>query len=213
MSFRRLFPVLALVCFVWLSAIPTRADGFNPSYSQEWNLSGALLIVGNDACGGAPCTETVSFSFDVGYVSFYPGIWQPYAGSNQVVHFSGDLGSFAGGVGYLVPDNYFAFGGVGAEIDVHPIIPITGPMGFRNWVPTDPPVFENEAFMYRCGEINCPTDFAPFPEPGPPPYYYGFEPQGPAVFTVTAIPEPATLTLLFFGILLLGLGGAVSRKF
>jgi hypothetical protein len=83
-------------------------------------------------------------------------------------------------------------------------------MGFRNWVPTDPPVFENEAFMYSCGQINCPTDFTPYPFTGPPP---PFVVQGPAVFTVTAIPEPATLTLLFFGILLLGLGGAVSRKF
>ena len=210
MSFRRLFPVLALVCFVWLSATPARADTLLP---PAYDVTGALLIVGNNVCSGLPCTETVSFSFDLGYLEYLPGLFKPYI-VNVVADWSGALAFTESSAGPIPADLVFGFGlgEGGTEIDIRAPAPIRGPMGFLNWVPTDPPVFENQAVLYSCGTTTCVTDLVPPPLQHAPPDA-GILLDGPAVFTVKAIPEPATLTLLFSGLLLLGLGGAVSREF
>ena len=67
MSLVRLSFSLVLVCFVWFSTQPARADGLPPPLPHAYNVSGALLLVGNNVCAGLPCTETIAFSFDLGY--------------------------------------------------------------------------------------------------------------------------------------------------
>jgi hypothetical protein len=223
MSRFRVLPFLALGCFVWLSAIPARADGLPFLLPPAYSVSGALLIVGEDnACGGLPCTETVAFSFDVGYQFLDSNLYRAYA-TNMVDSWSGALGSFtksqagpifpgivtgvtgvcAGGGGDA---NFLAFGDpAGDEIDIHLC------QGFAS-TPVAPSI--RAADLYGCATTTCVNDFVPLdrgqtttlPQLG----LFLF---GPVEFRVTTTPEPATITLLVSGILLLGLGGAASRKF
>jgi hypothetical protein len=67
MRFLRVLVLLVLGCFVWLSAIPACADGLPLLLPPAYNVSGALVIVGENACAGLPCTETIAFSFHFGY--------------------------------------------------------------------------------------------------------------------------------------------------
>lgn len=226
MSLLRVLLSLALGSFVWLSATPARADGLPPPLPPAWDVTGALLLVGNNVCGGLPCTETIAFSFDAGY-QFLPAynVYELYF-SNLVQTGSGALGSFTDNTpgpqflsntpfypqypSTLVPGacfgkdfNYIVFGyPVGAEIDLQVCQAFVS-------TPTTPLI--TGAYLYGCFTATCVTDFAPVPS--------GTLPQ-PGIFkgalvssSVTSIPEPATLTLLLCGILLLGLGRAVSRKF
>jgi hypothetical protein len=217
-SFRlsRVSLLLALCCLVCLSAVSTRADG-TTFLSPGWDVSGALLMVGNDVCSGLPCTETISFSFDVGYVSVLPGFWEPYI-VNLVANWTGDMGSFteisAGPQIRNSITNYFAFFNDGTEIDIHPIPPIViPPLNTLNWVPTDPPVFDGVE-LFSCGTTTCVTDFVVPPlGQGQTPPVVGIRQEEFGVFSVTPIaaPEPSMLSMLAFGLLALGLAAA-SKK-
>jgi hypothetical protein len=117
LRFCRAFLLLALCCLACLSAVSTRADSFPPPVflPPSYQVSGALLIVGNDVCSGLPCTETIAFSFDFGYATFSgePGYF-PYV-SNLLATGTGALpftDSFTG-PGFLNPNEgvFLALGG------------------------------------------------------------------------------------------------------
>lgn len=213
LPFLRAVLSVALGCFVWLSAASARADGIFPPppvfLPPTYDVSGALLIVGNDACSGLPCTETIAFSFDYGYATFSgePGYYA-YV-SNLLATGSGAL-PFAEnfvGPGFLNP-NEGVFLGLGypvAEFDIF----------FADFFVLTPvaPVL-SVGDLYACETSTCITDFAPFPggRGGSPPEV-GLFVFGPVVATVTAIPEPATLSLLACGLLALGLAGTTRKVF
>ena len=226
----RVLPFLALGCFVWISAIPARADGLPPPLPPEWNVSGALLLVGNNVCAGLPCTETIAFSFDAGYqflpegVPGFSNVYELYF-SNLVETGSGALGSFTKNSpgpqflflanppfspGGLVPggpcSSGFDFNNINVGVPVGAEIDMQVCQAFVS-TPTPPSIVD--AYLYACNTKTCATDFAPFPSGTLPQQgIFGlvFE-----VSTVRSIPEPGPLTLLFSGLLLLGLRAA-SRK-
>jgi hypothetical protein len=213
---------LALGCFVCLSAAPTRADElpsppliFPPSYQ----VTGAFLIVGNPVCGGLPCTETISFSFDFGYLILYPDSgftdYTAYV-SDVLANWSGPLGSFTESSAGQGPDVFPESGGPGPflgfsngtdEIDLHitsipeVLTPVAPSLG--------------GADLYACGTTTCLIDFGPPNYQSETPPVQGIFASGPAEVTVTpipAIPEPATLSLLACGLLVLGLMEFAHRK-
>jgi hypothetical protein len=208
---------VALGCFVWLSAAPARADEIPPYLlPPAYAVSGALLLVGSDACSGLPCTETIAFSFDLGYEFFGENSYLPYL-TDFRANGSGALGSFTegpfAGPSFLgAAGNYFAFFPTPdelTEIDVY--VAQTSPSQFYA-APIAPTILDH-ADLYSCGDITCLTDFAPWLLP----FWNGTSANGiflggPVVSTVRAIPEPSTLSLLVWGLLALGLGVA-SKKF
>jgi len=205
MSLLRAVSVFALGCFVWLSATPVRADGLPIFLPPSYTVSGALLIVGDNACAGLPCTETVAFSFDFGYQFLGTNFYLPYV-AHLLANGSGALGSFTNsnaGPLFVDPEmNHIGFGDTaGDEIDIHLsefVVP----------APVAPSIIG--ADLFSCAMTTCLTDFAPQLLPSP---QFGIFLAGSVESKVTAIPEPAAFTLLLSGILLLGLGGAVTRKF
>lgn len=211
----RLFKIvslLALGCFVWLSTAPVRADQIPTPpvvLPPGWDVSGTLSIVGNNACSGLPCTETVAFSFDLGY-EFFPDVntYEAYI-ANVVNNWSGALGSFSttntGPERVNASQNIFGFfEPAGDEIDINIV------QGFVSTPPVTPTLLG--ATLYTCGTTTCLTDFAPPTFQGRTPPQFGILVGGPAEFTVTPTPEPATLTLLVFGLFVLGLVGTTCRK-
>ena len=221
MSFTRLSFSLVLVCFVWLSSsLPARADGLPPPLPPAYSVTGALLLAGNDVCAGLPCTETIAFSFDLGY-QFQPGLnlYEPYV-VNLVDTWSGALGSFTqstagrhflgdptinpgGGGGCFGLDSNFIglFNRSGDEIDIHLC------QGFVA-APVAPSILD--ADLYGCHTAVCVTEFSPFQSQSLP--QLGIFLNAPVGSKVTTIPEPATITLLVFGMLVFGVGRAISRK-
>jgi hypothetical protein len=205
--FSRIVSLLALGCFVWLSTTPVRADQI--VLAPAWDVSGTLSIVGNNACSGLPCTETVAFSFDLGY-EFFPDVntYEAYI-ANVTENWSGDLGSFhvttTGPQRVNASQNIFGFADpADDEIDINII------QGFVSTPPVTPSFVG--ATLYTCGTTTCLTDFAPSLFQGRTPPQFGILVGGPAEFTVTPTPEPATLTLLVCGLFILGLAGATCGK-
>ncbi len=213
---------VALGCLVWLSAIPARADyvppPLPPPLPPSYQVTGALLIVGNPVCSGLPCTETYAFSFDVGY-QFVPvfNYYEAYFTDLQVSG-SGDLGSFTGSDPGPAPfqasieasgpcsssrsdDNFLGFGAFGAGVNLH-LCQGVAP------APVAPSIVGGD--LYECDTMTCAIDFSQFPSARLP--QSGLFLFGPVQYTVTTIPEPATLSLLVCGLLALGLG-ATSKKF
>lgn len=204
---------LALACLFWLSATPARSDQIIATppvvLPPEWYVAGALVIVGNDVCSGLPCTETIAFSFDLGY-EFSPDTptYRAYI-SNVADDWSGALGSFSltstGPEGVNAAKNVFGFtdpAGDDIEIDIL--------QGFVSAPPVTPSL--GGADIWSCGTTTCLTDFAPSFFQGATPPVYAVLTGGPAEFTVTTIPEPATLTLLVGGLFALGLMEFTHRK-
>lgn len=211
LGLRKAFLLIALSCFACLFAAPAGADGLPPNYlPPAYAISGAALLVGNDVCGGLPCTETVAFSFDFGY-QFLPDldVYQAYL-LNFAESASGALGSFTESFAGPFPpseaDNHFiALGNSDFELDIHSSVGIVP-------APVTPSLLDF-ADLYSCETAACITDFAPSDFQGEAPPIFGLHnPSGPVVYTVTAIPEPATLALLLCGLLTLGLWEAISRK-
>ena len=207
MSLLRAVSVFALGCFVWLSAAPVRADGLPIFLPPSYTVSGALLIVGDNACSGLPCTETVAFSFDFGYQFLGKNFFVPYV-AHLLANGSGALGSFTNsnaGPLFVDPEmNHIGFGDTaGDEIDIHLsefVVP----------APVAPSIIA--ADLFSCATTTCLTDFAPQLVPlGAP--QLGIFLGGSVESRVTAIPEPAMLISLVSGILLLGLRRAASAKF
>jgi hypothetical protein len=201
---------LKLLLILLICSVPAMADGLPAPLPPEWNVTGALLLVGNDVCAGLPCTESVAFSFDLGYQPLGFGFGYEAYFTNFRDSGSGALGTFTeqGGSGESFVNaerNHIGLGlPVGTEIDLHLSV-------FVEPAPVAPTVVF--ADLYTCFTSTCATDFAP-PEFSSLPLPINGVMTGAIVqSTVTTTPEPATLTLLVSGIFLLGLGGAVSRKF
>lgn len=210
--FRRVLPFLALCCFAFFAAIPAGADGLPPPLPPGWNVSGALLLVGNPVCAGLPCTETIAFSFDVGYQL------RPDLGNSYLLYLtnlqetgSGALGSFTlsfpGQEDFVSnADNHFVpLGDADFEIDIHMA---------ENMVPAPvAPSLLDFADLYSCETATCITDFAPAGFQGSTPPIFGLHnPSGPVVSSVAMIPEPSTSDLLLFGLFALGLLGAAKAS-
>ena len=210
--FRRAFPFFALCYFAFVAAIPAGADALPPPLPPGYAVSGTLSLTGNNVsvCGGF-CTETIAFSFDVGY-QFLPdlNIYQAYV-ADLTENGSGALGSFTisspGGEDLVSnADNHFIpLGNADFEIDIHLA---------ENLVPAPvTPSLLDFADLYSCETATCITDFAPSGFQGSTPPIFGLHnPSGPVVSSVAMIPEPATSGLLLCGLFALGLLGAASRK-
>ncbi len=100
-----------LLLVLLIFAVPAMADSI-------WDVSGVITLVGNNACGGPPCVETLAFSFDVDYqpsVTF-PGTFLPEMLDAKVTSF-GPLAPFQ--LNGLVYQGYVPFGNApGDEIDL-----------------------------------------------------------------------------------------------
>lgn len=208
--FRRAFLFVALCCFAFLSATKTRADALPPPLPPGYAVSGTLSLTGNNACAGLPCTETIAFSFDVGY-QFLPdlSVYQAYV-ADLTENGSGALGAFTesvpGPIFVSNADNHFiGLGDADFEVDIHMA---------ENIVPAPvAPSLLDFADLFSCETATCITDFAPSEFQGSPPPIFGLRsPSGPVVSSVAMIPEPATSGLLLCGLFVLGLLGAASRK-
>ncbi len=204
---------LALGCLFWLSAIPAHADQIIATppvvLPPEWYVTGALVIVGNDVCSGLPCTETIAFSFDLGY-EFYPDepTYTAYI-ENVTDTWSGALGFFS--LTSTGPEAVNAAKNVVGFVDpAGDDIEISIDQGFVSTPPVTPSL--EGADLWSCGTTTCLTDFGfPFDQTRTPPVY-GILTTGPAEFTVRTIPEPATLTLLVCGLFVLGWMEFTHRK-
>lgn len=215
-----LFVSCFLICLA--NAQSARADDIPPgALPPEWNVSGTASIVGNDACSGLPCTETIAFSFDVGY-QFLSSETPPYEAyyTDLVMSGSGALGSFTGSVDgplflgtpsfsppgecFGLDNNYLGLADPGGDsFNIHLCTAFAS-------APTAPAL--NGVDLYGCGTSQCAADFsfnpsAPLPQ-------LGLFVYGPVEYTVTPLvtPEPSMLSLLAVGLIALGLAGAL-RKF
>lgn len=201
---------LMLILLFSLAGIPAHAD--NATYS----ITGVMVFTGNNTCTPAPCTESVAFSFDLGYQ--FNGVDYLATASNGTSVWTGSIGSFtqssptlfignalqapSGGGCSGGPDpNYIGFfdigtnGTTGDEADLHLC---------DNVEPT--PVVPSLSFtdIYRCDTPACSSGFGPG---------IIFWPGVLEDVTIAQIPEPPTLLLLASGMLALGLLGTTHRKF
>src|SRR5260221_6255522 len=79
---------LGMLCLILPAA---RADSYN--VVDQYNVTGALTIVGNNACPPLPaCAETIVFSFQIGVVQLTDAI------DNQLL-----IGGATGYFPYLIP--------------------------------------------------------------------------------------------------------------
>ena len=215
-GYRSVFVFLALCCVAGFSAVPAMADGVPPPpifLPPAYQVTGAVLLVGNNVCAGLPCTETMAFSFDLGYEIPPPDtVFLAYI-ANIVDDWSGDLGSFnqsePGPRHSGNPQGSFD-GGCTTAGDAN-YLPFTDPFGdeidinlCNSFVlaPVAPSI--TSALLFECRSTTCTTDFG-----GPglgPPIVRGALLQ----YTVAPIPEPATLGLLACGFLVIGL--EISRR-
>lgn len=205
--FYRVITRCGLVCLFFF-AIPAHAD---PIYY----VAGSLTVVGNDACGASPCTEWVNFSFDLGWQlnPYASGIYEAYV-TNLVASGSGALGSFtvnspgfqyfrdeiagvSGPCSYYGDFNYLAFSDPGLdEFDLNLC---------NNLVPTpEYPWISSAGSLYKCATATCVADFGAYGGIG--------ALRATVEATATRIPEPATITLLALGLLVLALVRAFSLQ-
>ncbi|MDE3136919.1 MAG: PEP-CTERM sorting domain-containing protein [Acidobacteriota bacterium] len=213
----RIITLGGLTCLFLCFAIPAHADDL-------YKIDGTITFVGNNACESSPCTQTIDFSLDFewqfnGTLSLYQA--HPF---DLVANWSGPLGTFTQNVaqppyfsdypgiyglnGCLSEiQNYFEFwdsanGGpspTSDEID----------MTFcKDYVPT--PITPSIWFadLFNCGTATCLTDF--YPPSGREGNDYTL--AASITYTVTQVPEPATIPLLAFGLLVLGLARAASSR-
>jgi hypothetical protein len=213
---KRAVPILIIIAVVIAAcSVSARAD-------EVYAVSGALTLVGNNACAG-PCTETVNFSFDLDYQYCGSAIgclgW-PYGAyySNFVDSGSGALGSFTGsfaGPAYFRlsggDNGYLAAGSPGGEIDIY--------ANALSETPGPPSLVA--ASLYSCYTTTCVTDFIPTtPQNGDVGVFgVGFQPPVLGIFldasmesTITPVstPEPPVWMLLLVG--MIGLLGFYSVR-
>ena len=201
--------VLGTVCTV---DMPVRADSIsNPLY----DVTGTMTIFGNPVCGGAPCSETINFSFLIG--ESYNAQWGLY--SEYVVPASisvssfGALGSafaYGGGInnpssfcdvpgGFPGDANYMPFGSSGTGIfDLHAC-------GNQQATPVVPSFLVSS--LYSCGNSACVTDFTPPDQNG---NNLGIFLAGSVQASVTAVPEGGSM-LGYLLISLAPIGLAIYR--
>jgi hypothetical protein len=155
-----------------------------------------------------PCTETIAFSFDYGFLSadFTAPGYVPYY-TNLLVSMSGDLGSFTdsvAGPGFFNPNEGVFLALADPEHDEFDI--------FTNQYEVPAPVAPlfGPGDLYSCDTATCITDFSSNPLANPP--EVGIFLFGPVTYTVRTIPEPSTLSLLLCGLFALGLGTASTIK-
>jgi hypothetical protein len=182
---------LKLLLALLICAVPATAD-------SVYDVSGALTIVGNNACGGPPCVETLAFSFQVDYQTVLSGFSVNYFGHvlpGATIASFGPTAPFTqvsfGSGNFIAFFNYFG----GDEIDIYALNPTT----------SLPPTFGyagSLASLYTCGtDPVCVTDFGSG---------FGGIAAGPLTYTVTAIPEGSILSYLLLGVGL-GLLGTFAR--
>jgi hypothetical protein len=184
-----------------LSGTSARADDI-------YGVTGQLAIAGNNVCLPSPCAESIKFSFaidekfDTGLgaylVSTVPGTINLVA--------SGPLGLFTspGGFSALGPigganQNFMPlYDSGGDEIDIWALTNLQPN-------PFTPAIGGSE--LYSCGNATCVTDFSPPGLCAPGASSCGVDLQsGTLQATVTAVPEPSTISLTFLGCMfLLGL--------
>ncbi len=202
----RAFLVLALGCVVLLSAIPTRADSL-------YYVAGALTLVGNNACGPFPCTETVDFSFELSekYNSVYNYYYLTFVPNTSTITASGPLGPlyFAGASGgqFANPEsgpggenaNYTAFNSSPAPVFTDSI----EIWATENLQPAPFTPGIGGGTLYSCATTTCVTDFCPtdFCTPGTQLPVLAIGAPASVETTVAAVPEPPVVALVPLGLL------------
>lgn len=195
----RFAPLLGLVCLFF--TIPAHAD-------TMYTVTGTVTLVGNNACGSSPCTQTIDFSFDFSYqFNQTAGTYDAYL-SNLQTNWSGPLGNFTQdftGQTTQMAQQYWPFADpAGDGIAIY--LPSSAPTVLT---PTAPTI--TGADLYVCGSSTCVTDFVPPDQQSTTLPLTGLFVPASVQYTVRT-PEPATLSLLAAGMLALGLVGAFSRK-
>jgi PEP-CTERM motif-containing protein len=180
--------LIALLCLLVPAA-------WADSIVDQFNVNGLLTMYGNNACAPlSACAETLQFSFRIGSEAIPDlpggsGYWSEVVPGSWTIESLGPLQPFTEvGTGHYPPTvNFVNPGGDDIELE------LTDPSDSSPTPIT--PVFDY-AYLWGCGTTTCANDFIP---PG-----FG---QTIAVFTpaefeltVTPVPEPQTLSLLFMGL-------------
>jgi len=181
--------VASMLC---LLAVPAMADGV-------FDVTGSLTISGNDVCGGAACVETLDFSFEVTWVQFAPGQFNPEILPGTTASSSGPLGSFAPAGPGSIANNFIQFFNTqGDEIDISvlnaPVASAPQALQLANGF--------GGGYIYGCQTAVCVADFAP---PGFVPPAFGLFTLGTVQYTETAVPEASTILYLLIGLVLVSL--------
>lgn len=177
------------IVFLLSCAFPSKADSI-------YKVSGTFTLLGTDACGGAPCVESLAFSFDVTWVPVIgaTGQFGPEILPGAQFASSGPLGSFD--ISTIAPFGYFALcdhtGSTpcGDEIDFdvgNLLVPVPQPLQLA------------DGYLYACQTATCVTDFAGYPFSGT--SAYGIFLYGTLQYREAAVPEASTLCLLLIGVL------------
>jgi len=186
--------IFKLVLVLLICAVPAMAD-------SVYDVSGVVTIVGNNACGGPPCVETLAFSFQVDYQPLFGGqVYIAHVLPGSTINSFGPLGPFNS---LFSPEDYFAFfNSAGDEIDIN------GP--FRDGeLPTVPVPNLIDADLYGCRTNTCLVDFG-FPGFTQLPALGIFR-GGSLQYTATAVPEGSTSSYLLVGVGLALLGMLARR--
>jgi hypothetical protein len=187
----------------WFAATLVSISLLTTAHAQTntFDVSGELSIGGNQVCvGGYTCIETILYSFTMEFV-LNPNAEDEYEEyvdptSISVTSFGALGSSFTTGGGLLLTPatgcdgdtNYLEFlDSAGDEIDLHEC---------GNLLSTPVPPTLSWVDLYGCATTTCLTDFAPPPYTTFSPPLDGLFVTGSGYQTVTAVPEPGTLTLI-----------------
>jgi hypothetical protein len=186
---------IKLLLVLLICSVPATAD-------SVYDVTGALTIVGNNACGGPPCVETLAFSFQLENVLVTPNQDPPFylleVLPGATVTSFGPLAPFTiNGQINSCPCYVAFFNPNGAEIDI-------GDNGGPHSAPVTPVLFD--VTLFSCGnpggfpaDPTCVEDFAPSGV-GACCVLRG----GTLQYTATAAPEGSTLSYMAVGLILLG---------
>lgn len=200
---KRMRVLATLIVGLFALSFQCRASSI-PTYAE----TGGFVLIGNNVCGG-PCTEVVTFSFDVTFVAgaatnlpnlyvaqIIPGTFSYTATGPLNIPVSCGCISFEDPYSAYQPYIFFASNQMGypEELDMR-LLGASSPISAG----TPGPLQFNDAYLFQCWDTTCLADFA----------YLNGVTIGPFAYTTTGymnatlVPEPPVLELLLIGILAL----------
>jgi hypothetical protein len=201
--FKTMRVLAAVIVGLFALSFQCRASSI-PTYAE----TGAFILIGNNVCGG-PCTEVVSFSFDVTFVAgaatnlpnlyvaqIIPGTFSYTATGPLNIPVSCGCISFEDPYSAYQPYIFFASNQIGypEELDMR-LLGASSPISAG----TPGPLQFKDAYLFQCWDTTCLADFA----------YLNGVTIGPFAYTATGymnatlVPEPSVLEQLLIGILAL----------
>jgi hypothetical protein len=182
----------ALALLLLGSASVARADGSGGDVLFEWTVSN-LTFVGDNACavsgsgtGTSPCIETFNISFEVDQADFTFNV----VPGTESFKSSGPISGLGCCTDLLAEAGFAEISGGGAEFDFGPVMLLQTPLQIGTYA--------INGVIFKCPAGTCADDFfsgIPVTENNLNP------PFGSGTLTISAMPEPPMLAMMFLGIL------------